>query len=338
MRRPLTLAALSALLLPLCCNVATAHAATPSGEIVVAIRYLLPQGVSHAHLFLFREDGKLLRQLTRDETGQDMRPVFAPDGETIAFTRETGREGQETRTYWSIRPRGGSLTRLAAAPAWYKPAQNRESAAYTSPYFTNLFMAGNHGEVEEAAPHFPAPDRSAEIVLRLVKDDDNNNLNGPGSGQFYFLRDTKTGRKTEFKALPGFTGTDTILHDNGAGNQHFIWEANLHIAFFDVHLNSSDGDTVYALDVQNPRLIRLSPNWAAPFPLPGDSAFLTLTENRYVPIPGTPKTANCSYVERWDSRFRKVRFAHAGPALCYGASLYRPGRTPAVVTIPRFTP
>jgi hypothetical protein len=26
------------------------------------------------------------------------------------------------------------------------------------------------------------------------------------------------------------------------------------------------------------------------------------TENRYVPIPGSEKTANCSYVERWDEK------------------------------------
>jgi hypothetical protein len=36
------------------------------------------------------------------------------------------------------------------------------------------------------------------------------------------------------------------------------------------------------LDLNVPRLIRLSPNWAAPIPLPGEPAFLTLTEFRYV--------------------------------------------------------
>ena len=36
------------------------------------------------------------------------------------------------------------------------------------------------------------------------------------------------------------------------------------------------------LDLNVPRLIRLSPNWAAPIPLSGEPAFLTLTEFRYV--------------------------------------------------------
>ena len=46
-------------------------------EIVIAIRYLQAQGTSHSHLYLYREDGKLLRQLTSDSTGQDSRPIFA---------------------------------------------------------------------------------------------------------------------------------------------------------------------------------------------------------------------------------------------------------------------
>jgi len=80
--------------------------------------------------------------------------------------------------------------------------------------------------------------------------------------------------------------------------------------------------------------VRLSPNWAAPVPLPGESAFLTLTENRYVPIPGTTKTANCSYIERWDAQLQKIRYARPKTAaIFYGASIYRPDRTPAVITI-----
>jgi len=57
-------------------------------EIVVAIRYLQAVGTSHSHLYLYREDGKLLRQLTDDNSGQDVDPIFSPDGETIVLTRE----------------------------------------------------------------------------------------------------------------------------------------------------------------------------------------------------------------------------------------------------------
>src|SRR5436305_8535012 len=39
-----------------------------ASEIVIAIRYLQPEGTSHSHLYLFREDGKLVRQLTNDSS------------------------------------------------------------------------------------------------------------------------------------------------------------------------------------------------------------------------------------------------------------------------------
>jgi hypothetical protein len=60
----------------------SAIARIPS-EIVIAIRYLRAEGTSHSHLYLYREDGKLVRQLTNDNFGQDVDPIFAPGGETI---------------------------------------------------------------------------------------------------------------------------------------------------------------------------------------------------------------------------------------------------------------
>ena len=95
-----------------------------------------------------------------------------------------------------------------------------------------------------------------------------------------------------------------------------------------MHLNSTDGDTDYALDLTNRRFVRLSANWAAPIPLPGEPGFLTMNYERYVPISGSEKTANCSYMERWDSNLKKVRYARKKTAaICYGASMYRPGKS-----------
>lgn len=64
-----------------------------------------------------------------------------------------------------------------------------------------------------------------------------------------------------------------------------------------------------------PAACRLSPNWAAPIPLPGESGFLTLTEGRYVDNPHSSKTANSPYIEHWDANFHKVRYSKALDAL-----------------------
>jgi Tol biopolymer transport system component len=114
-------------------------------EIVVAIRYLQAKGTSHSHLYLYREDGKLLRQLTNDNSGQDSDPIFAGDGETIVFTRA---KPNDTREFWSIDPRGTKLKKLDAAPDWY-------SATKSSPYFT----IGGEEEAPSSSPT-PAPEQS----------------------------------------------------------------------------------------------------------------------------------------------------------------------------------
>jgi hypothetical protein len=83
--------------------------ARADAEIVIAIRYLQAEGTSHSHLFLYREDGKLLRQLTNDNSGQDSAPIFAPDGASIIFTRE---KPGGAREFWSVDPLGKALKKL----------------------------------------------------------------------------------------------------------------------------------------------------------------------------------------------------------------------------------
>src|SRR5438445_10580662 len=90
-----------------------------NAEIVIAIRYLHAQGTSHSHLYLYREDGKLLRQLTNDNSGQDSGPIFSLDGAAIVFTRE---QPNNMREFWSVNPRCTDLKKLDAAPDWYAQA------------------------------------------------------------------------------------------------------------------------------------------------------------------------------------------------------------------------
>lgn len=309
-----------------------------SSEIVVAIRYLQAEGTSHSHLYLYREDGRLLRQLTNDNSGQDLAPIFSPQGETIIFTRE---KPNNVREFWSVKPHLTDLHKLNAAPDWYILAKS-------SPYFTNVepqesASAGATSLPAESASAGPmllasykSPDGFIEFVLRLDMKEEDDQINGPGHGKHYLLLDAKTGTETEFGKIPGFYGAAGLLHNDEDQKQHFLFDGPLRVAFFDLHLNSTDGDTVFALDLNSPRFVRLSPNWATPIPLPGEAAFLTFTENRYLPIPNSKKTANCSYIERWNEKLNRIRYARENSAaLCYGMSMYRLGLTPAVITLRR---
>jgi len=133
-------------------------------EIVVAIRYLKAQGASHAQLFLFRQDGHLLRQLTNENVAQVTNPRFAPDGETIVFTRELG----INKEYRSVEPHGKNLHVLPAAPPWYDKKND-------APFFTNL--EGSYEGPNPDAPSeeqkeltFNSPDGSTQMILKQTED------------------------------------------------------------------------------------------------------------------------------------------------------------------------
>src|SRR3954462_2116756 len=124
--------------------------ARADAEIVIAIRYLQAEGTSHSHVYLYREDGKLLRQLTNDNSGQDSDPIFSDDGGTIVFTREN-----HQREFWSSDPLGKKLKKLTTAPDWYSAAKN-------SPAFTS----SEEEESPESTPASP-PEQSASPSARF---------------------------------------------------------------------------------------------------------------------------------------------------------------------------
>src|SRR2546421_3528808 len=164
--------------------------AKAASEIVIAIRYLQAEGTSQAYLYLYREDGKLLRQLTNDNSGQDSGPIFAPDGSVIVFARE---KPKSTREFWSVEPHGLHLKKLEAAPDWYTQAKS-------SPYFTNVepeestspsptaSPEESASPVETPPPTYKSPDNSVELVLREDPKDEDDQINGPGHGKHYLLR------------------------------------------------------------------------------------------------------------------------------------------------------
>ncbi len=300
-------------------------------EIVVAMRYFQQNGTSHAHLYLYRADGKFLRQLTADETGQDYAPLFSPDGETVIFSR---RNDDGSTNHFSIEPRGGNLTKLPSAPDWYAAAKDSPSFGLldNDPDAERLFTGNDSSKGDP--PTFRVPDGSAELVLQVSPANEDDAADGEGHGRSYLLRDPKSGAAVTLGKQPGFVGLTNLLALGSDKNQRFLLAGPLRLAFFGLHLGSTDGDTVFALGLDSKRLVRLSPNGAVPYPLPGEEAFLTLTENRYVPFGDGQRTANCSYVERWDATLKAVRYAkEKTPGECYGASMYRPGKAPAVLRV-----
>ena len=84
-----------------------------------------------------------------------------------------------------------------------------------------------------------------------------------------------------------------------------MFEGPLRLIFFSGHLDS----TMVTQSRLSISISESSSNYRQTmqprFPFPGSPAFLTLTENRYVKIPGSTKTANCSYIERWAANLKE---------------------------------
>jgi len=57
-------------------------------EVAISIRYFKDAGTSHYHLFLYSDNGQLIRQLTASDDAQDTAPMFSSDGQKIYFTRQ----------------------------------------------------------------------------------------------------------------------------------------------------------------------------------------------------------------------------------------------------------
>ncbi len=227
----------------------TATVSRGDSEIVIAIRYLQSKGTSHAHLYLYREDGKLLRQLTDDNSGQDSDPIFAPDGEAIAFTRE---KPNDAREFWSVDPRAKELKKLDKAPAWYTarkslpaPADTEEegssSSASTSqgpaspPPATEAQQESAASESIQPAEHqsvtaldavadaedrppeiIKVPDGSGEIFWRKGKDED---ASEESLNWVMWFRDLKSGQETEIGRLPAFPSFEPLHIGEGKDPQ-----------------------------------------------------------------------------------------------------------------------
>lgn len=126
-------------------------------DLVVSLRYFKTEGTSHFHLYLYKDDGKIVRQLTSPADAHDTEPIFSENGSEIVFTRES----KGDKKIMSIRPDGSALRTLSQAPAWYAPAGKLE--AYGSADGEELVPLWKTRADEQAVT---VPGGKTEVVLR----------------------------------------------------------------------------------------------------------------------------------------------------------------------------
>lgn len=327
-----------------------AEALPGGGQVVVAMRYLQIEGTSHSHLYLFGRDGKLVRQLTKSDAGQDADPVFAPDGKSVLYVRVTGPGDNPVEEWRLVSVEGGNDRAVAEPPAW------REAQAKPVLFFGRGSAEGaGQSDFTSKAGEVTFSLKSGE-TLTLKDDPAKRNseemdwfpkiawFRGTGKepevnlAKFPLFAPKRANGEKEFWAaplprgvvpvelLPEKTATDPDAFPENLlinGNSPFLEYPPLKAAFFTRHLGSTDKERLTVADLQNQKKYELAPNGGAVAILPGLPAFACVCSQLYLPL-GDGRTVDCSYLDLWEpgkEGLRRIRFAEAKVGVFYGASL-----------------
>jgi hypothetical protein len=279
-------------------------------DLAVSIRYFKTEGTSHYHLYLYRDGGKVVRQLTSPENAHDINPIFSPDGSEIAFTREE-KAGSKVMT---IKPDGSGLRAFSAAPQWYQIPVKIDAYAQVGGGDNDALWQQRKGEFV-----IPIPDGKSELVL---KDADNLKIKEPSYEAICFdaltVRDSAGAKETRVAVtgdLPENYCDLSRWHDSP-----FLLRNNLRVVFYWQWLGSTDGNRLGVLDLNKRNALFISENPAIAIPHGARDGFFCVTQHRYQPLPGTTKTVNCLYLEWRDADLKRTRFAKA-ISLFGGASI-----------------
>lgn len=290
--------------------------AARAADVAISIRYLHPKGKSHAAIFLFGTDGKLIRQITEPNDSQDVNPSFAPDGKSIIFTSENDSTRKRVLVSLDLASRAAKVI-AGEPPAWYKD---------------RVIAKGFSGDDGAAAPApardtYSTADGAYTIVLKPSKEKDADE-----SDKEAFLRIGQKPALIPFRKIPGFVSF-WMLHKADAP---FPPIAQPRIAVFDGSHNSTDGTQFYVLDLVGQRIVQLSPNGGEIFPWAGHTGFFADAQSRYEDL-GDGRTVNCDYLDFYNEKLQRTRFGHALGRFS-GASIFVPDGKSFNIVDPEYAP
>lgn len=326
--------------------------------VVVSIRhYLASAERSYYHLYLYSGDGKLVRQLTNADQMSDVEPVLSPDGKQVCFRRVPnnenpgylhnpdnryfGPDASTTGTYHLIADvRAGSTAReIAQAPEWYRPKKEAQPQE-TKGVETNDSDKSPVVEEDPDTRRFRSPDGANEIVVHYKSSVEEEEKDHPAgvepSDVTLTLVDLRASTAQRMEGLRGFKSINrsNSIHwriNRWNDGSPFLYAGRLRVAFFEAHLNSTEGNCDIAFDLNRREFFNLAPNDGFPVATPGGvPGFFFVSGERYRPLGDGKKTVNCEYLDFWNAEMKRTRFA---PNLSKfgGAAAYIPGHGVTVI-------
>lgn len=331
---------IAALLLTVLSAVVAGNAVPDEARLVVAIRYLQPTGTSHAHLFLYTGNGKLVRQLTNASDGQDRDPVFSPDGKTIVFRRES----HSKNDFWQIAVENGKSQRITLVPSWYFSVLKERPGQFD---FTSGAIDANDKEIEGSSTvtenYYRAPNGTTEIVVKPRGDADatgwprepwlkEKDKSDTRVSELPFTAFDHSGAKEENEMRYGPDKPNELDIDSAGDlddvmvyqGSPYLWFPPLRIAILRQHRGSTDGEGYFALDLNSRTLHEIAPNSSEILIVEGVLGFFCVAHERYLPLGDGKRTVNCSFLDLWNGQLERTRFCAPKAAVFYGGCLYLP--------------
>lgn len=290
---------------------------------VVSARAMHPKGASHYQLYLYDQEGKLIRKLTSPEDAHDTDPMFSPDGDEIGFERHRGK----TVEYYTIKPNGKQLRKIASRPDWHRKYATIPRFDFDSTY---VYQTGDADDVLKNS-NYLSPDGKMELSLMFKRpgavDAYWGNTENPRS---FWLLDKQSGKEENLDTFSGFESLQNFLLLN---KSPFSYDPPLRVAFFSCHAGSTFGESFWVLDINKKKFTLISRSYSDVYPVSGEHGFITVSEERYQPL-GDGRSVNCEFLYWWNSKLEKTLLSP--PLSRFGGASLQFEETDQVVTIPQY--
>jgi hypothetical protein len=284
-------------------------------RVVISMRQYLVNGSSRIHLYLYAMDGTFQRSLTNDQGFNDLDPVFSYEGDSIRFTRQPLDKAHAAQAGSYVLDLASRTLRRYDPKSDYFPRNPCEeltgAASKLSPSWVTI-----------AADVYHSPDGKYVITQTATGQRISDAPDDAGEHTYSVQVNGKS--PVPMAGLPGFipmqelNGYESLFIGNGSP---YIYAAGMDMVFMRHHLDSTDGEEVWGLDLTTMTGAKISNNGASIYHPPSAPGVFIISEALYQPLGKTGHTVNCSYLEWWDARLKEVRF---GPDLsvCCSAAVF----------------
>jgi hypothetical protein len=291
-----------------------APARTDETLIVASIRQYQLAGPSNIHLYLYGLDGTLKKQLTHTAGCNDLDPFFSWDGKTVYFTRKsTSAKTARQAALYQV-----DLATDAISPQKdYYPfvSTPTEVLKYS---FTLPSDSWNVSEKSDCL----STDGLYRITLKPLPPPDAD-VNPP----LQHLLSVRGQPAVDMATFPGFPADEAKDYSGleQLNGSPFVMGPNFAAVFLVHHLDSTDGDQIWGLDLQSQNWTKMSQNGGTIYHPPGASGVFFAADSLYEPLGKTGKTVNCCYLEWWDNHFKMTKLT---PPLSvfYSAAVFHPAK------------